>query len=35
MRVMASFRKLINDSTNDGDSLVLTNPGIPQGTPHE
>ena len=34
MRVMASFRKLINDSTNDGDSLVLTNPGI-EGEPHE
>ena len=34
MRVMASFRKLINDSTNDGDSLVLTNPGT-QGEPHE
>ena len=34
MRVMASFRKLINDSTNDGDSLVLTNPGT-AGEPHE
>ena len=34
MRVMASFRKLINDSTNDGDSLVLTNPGL-DGEPHE
>ncbi len=35
MRNMAAFRKLIDVSTNDGDSLVLTNPGIPSGEPHE
>ena len=35
MRTMATFRKLIDNSTNDGDSLVLTNPGVGTGDPHE
>jgi len=35
MRTMATFRKILNDSTNDGDSTVLVNPGIPSGEPHE
>ena len=35
MRTMATFRKLIDVSTNEGDSLVLTNPGIGSGDPHE
>ena len=34
MRVMATFRKVINDATNDGDSTVLVNPAS-QGDPHE
>lgn len=35
MRTMATFRKLIDNSTNDGDSLVLENPGVGSGDPHE
>ena len=35
IRTMATFRKLIDVSTNEGDSLVLTNPGIGTGDPHE
>ena len=35
MRTMATFRKLIDNATNEGDSLVLTNPGIGSGDPHE
>lgn len=35
MRTMATFRKLIDNATNEGDSLVLTNPGIGTGDPHE
>lgn len=35
MRTMATFRKLIDNSTNDGDSLVLENPGVGTGDPHE
>ncbi|MCQ2098394.1 MAG: glycoside hydrolase family 9 protein [Fibrobacter sp.] len=34
MRTMATFRKLIDNATNDGDSLVLENPAT-QGEPHE
>lgn len=34
MRTMATFRKLIDNATNDGDSLVLENPAT-QGDPHE
>ena len=34
MRTMATFRKVIDNSTNDGDSLVLENPAS-QGDPHE
>lgn len=33
-RTMATFRKLIDNATNDGDSLVLENPAT-QGEPHE
>lgn len=33
-RTMATFRKVIDNSTNDGDSLVLENPAT-QGEPHE
>ena len=35
MRNMATFRKILNDATNQGDSTVLVNPGIPNGEPHE
>ena len=36
MRTMATFRKLIDNSTNDGDSLVLENhPEDDSGDPHE
>ena len=35
MRTMATFRKLIDNATNEGDSLVLTNPGVGSGDPHE
>ena len=35
MRTMATFRKLIDNATNEGDSLVLTNPGVGTGDPHE
>ncbi|MCF0222823.1 MAG: glycoside hydrolase family 9 protein [Fibrobacter sp.] len=44
MRTLATFRKVLDNSTNQGDSLVLTNPGIEskplpedstQQTPHE
>lgn len=34
MRTMATFRKVLDNSTNDGDSLVLENPAT-QGEPHE
>jgi len=34
MRTMATFRKVLDNSTNDGDSLVLENPAT-QGDPHE
>lgn len=34
MRNMATFRKLINDATNEGDSLVLENPAT-STEPHE
>lgn len=33
MRVMATFNKVINDATNDGDSVVVHNPGT-TGDPH-
>ncbi|MCQ2054871.1 MAG: glycoside hydrolase family 9 protein [Fibrobacter sp.] len=34
IRTMATFRKLIDNATNAGDSLVLTNPAI-EGTVHQ
>lgn len=34
LRTMATFRKVLDNSTNDGDSLVLENPAT-QGEPHE
>lgn len=34
MRTIATFRKVLDNSTNDGDSLVLENPAT-QGEPHE
>lgn len=34
MRTMATFRKVLDNSTNDGDSLVLVNPAT-EGEPHE
>ena len=33
MRVMATFNKVINDATNDGDSVAVHNPGT-SGEPH-
>ena len=35
MRTMATFRKILNDATNQGDSTVLVNPGVGTGDPHE
>ncbi len=34
MRTMATFRKLIDNATNEGDQLILENPAT-QGEPHE
>ena len=35
LRNMATFRKILNDATNQGDSTVLENPGVGTGDPHE
>jgi len=35
LRNMATFRKILNDATNQGDSTVLVNPGVGTGDPHE